>query len=60
MIIIIKKCPYEKCKLGCHNINSHKAIYGKMNSKKKEIKKSNKINYEVLEKINKCNYINLY
>lgn len=52
-------CPYKDCHLGCSNKTKHKALYALMNTPistennliKVSIKKSSKINYEALRKL---------
>ena len=48
-------CPYKNCKLNCQDFNQHRARYASIRNDKTIIKKStaksNRINYDVLRKM---------
>ena len=57
--MVLYHCSYKNCNLGCKNISQHNARYAKIKSQKeykstkepKKIKKSPRINYNILKKL---------
>jgi hypothetical protein len=56
-------CPYSNCKLNCQDFNQHRARYASIRNdkiiSKKPITKSNRINYDVLRKMQESRVLSL-